>query len=126
MTRLSASAADYDGYKKLIDDLYFLFHEQQMEGQVMNDSVLARAVKSFLELGQLRNELTHLNFANYPLDKPVDEIYALYQEANVFVETFLTTLRSRNFAEATDWSTGCKFRNISELHVWTELGLPQF
>ena len=68
----------------------------------MNDSALAHAVKSFLELGQLRNELTHLNFANYPLDKTVDEIYALYQEANVFVETFLTNLRDFVESDATD------------------------
>ena len=68
----------------------------------MNDSALSHAVKSFLELGRLRNELTHMNFANYPLDKTVAEIYALYQEANVFVETFLTNLRDFVEPDAAD------------------------
>ena len=67
--------------------------KQRMENQVKNAPALQASVKSFLELGELRNGLTHLNFANYPLDKTVDEIYVLYQEANLFVETFLTNLR---------------------------------
>lgn len=44
-------------------------------------------MKSFLEIGHLRNILVHSNFASYSLlDKTVEEIYELYNEGLGFVE----------------------------------------
>ena len=63
---------------------------QFMVDQVNNDSNLASSIKSFLEIGQLRNELVHQNFAAFPLDKTVEEIYGLYGEALAFIQTFPT------------------------------------
>jgi len=51
-------------------------------------------VKSFLELGGIRNRLVHLNFAGIPLDKTCKDIYDLYKKAFgfiVYIETKLNT-----------------------------------
>jgi hypothetical protein len=53
ITRLSASATDYDDYKQLIEDLYFLFHESvgtRLDGNVP---------QSFEDVNDLRTDLQH-------------------------------------------------------------------
>lgn len=78
--------------------------KQHMQSQVTSDPAFDSSIKSFLELGQLRNKLVHLNFANFPLDKTVDEIYALYTDAQKFVEAF--PLKLREFLESAPPETG--------------------
>jgi hypothetical protein len=53
---------------------------------VRNDASLADAIKAFLELGNTRNELAHLNFANFALDMTAEEVYRKYQTAYRFVD----------------------------------------
>lgn len=53
--------------------------------EINNDETLKSSVKAFLELGETRNKLVHLNFASYPLDKTAEEIYRMYQDSLVFV-----------------------------------------
>ena len=53
MTRLGTSATNYDGYRSLVDDLYFLFHESlgsRLDGEVP---------QSFEDVNTLRNDLQH-------------------------------------------------------------------
>ena len=64
-----------------------------MADEVDKDSGLDSSIKAFLELGQLRNEIVHQNFALFPLDKTVEEIYALYRDALGFMEVFPTKVR---------------------------------
>ena len=52
------------------------------------DSGLDDSIKAFLELGRLRNELVHQNFANFHLEKTAQEIYELYGKAHGFIEGF--------------------------------------
>ena len=59
-----------------------------MREVVRNDIALQESVRAFLELGNLRNQLVHENYAEFPLDKTAKEIYDLYQKANRFVERF--------------------------------------
>jgi hypothetical protein len=54
--------------------------------EVRKSDDLTKAVSAFLELGEMRNKLAHLNFALYPIDKTSDEIYTLYQTAHRFVD----------------------------------------
>ena len=54
----------------------------------LNDSL-----RAFLELGDLRNRLAHENFATFPLDKTLEEIFVLYGEANRFVGQFPDVMR---------------------------------
>lgn len=64
-----------------------------MKTQVEKDDGLRDAIRAFLEIGRLRNELVHLNFASFPLEKTVEEIYDLYKIANRFVVCLPDRLR---------------------------------
>ncbi|MCI4624708.1 MAG: hypothetical protein L3V56_01980 [Candidatus Magnetoovum sp. WYHC-5] len=55
---------------------------------IKSDSNMDESIKSFLELGQLRNRLVHENFAEFNLEKTVEEVYSLYQSALSFVNIF--------------------------------------
>lgn len=46
---------------------------------------LKSSIKDFMELGRLRNELVHKNFAAFSIEKTPDEIYSLYLKADYFV-----------------------------------------
>ena len=59
-----------------------------MKERVKTDRALDDAVKAFLEIGHLRNELVHENYADFRLDKTVDEIYDLYDAAAYFLRYF--------------------------------------
>jgi len=64
-----------------------------MVAQVDADPDLQSSIRDFLELGDLRNQLVHRNFATFPLDKTAEEIYELYRSALKFVEEFPLKLR---------------------------------
>jgi hypothetical protein len=51
------------------------------------------SVRAFLELGNERNRLVHQNYATFPMEKTLDEIYALYQNAVMFVDALPSALR---------------------------------
>ena len=69
-----------------------------MIGIVKASAALDEAIRAFLELGQMRNELVHENFATFALEKTSEEIYALYSKAVPFVEAF--PLHLREFSNA--------------------------
>jgi len=78
----------FDWKNKSAGSFYKLFGEC---GDTMKAKVAARAElkdgeKAFLELGQIRNELVHQNFAMFPLNMTSDEVYATYQRAALYVE----------------------------------------
>jgi hypothetical protein len=50
------------------------------------DKKLQESVSAFLELGNSRNELAHLNFASFPIEKTADDVYDQYKKALGFVE----------------------------------------
>lgn len=52
---------------------------------VKADIELEKAIKDFLDLGNTRNELAHLNFANIELDKTAEEVYLQFQQARKFI-----------------------------------------
>ena len=57
-----------------------------MRAEVVSDASLDSSIKAFLELGRLRNQLVHQNFASFTLEKTVEEIYASYKVALHFIE----------------------------------------
>ena len=59
-----------------------------MSRKVKDDQRLDDSVKAFLEIGNLRNQMVHGNYAEFQLDKTVDEVYELYQTATNFVNRF--------------------------------------
>lgn len=61
---------------------------KQAYDQMMTDNPeLKQSGKDFMELGQLRNELAHQNFAAYSIEKTGAEIYRLYKSAVKFVDS---------------------------------------
>ncbi len=61
--------------------------------KVTSNSALNEAVKTFLELGNLRNQLVHSDYASFPLDKTAEEIYLLHKQAEFFVDSLPSLLR---------------------------------
>ena len=56
-----------------------------MTGYVRENPEYTEAIRAFLEVGNVRNEVAH-NFESVTFEKTVDEIYARYKEALTFVE----------------------------------------
>lgn len=56
-----------------------------MKTEINADAKLKEGLDAFLELGSLRNELVHENFAAFPFEKTAEEVHSLYQKAEEFV-----------------------------------------
>lgn len=73
-----------------------------MELRVSESEPLRLAIKAFLELGNERNLLVHQDFATFPMEKTLEEVYSLYQTGFKFVEYLpvaLNTSGSGSFAD---------------------------
>lgn len=64
-----------------------------MADKVRAEDDFEAAVRAFLELGNLRNEMVHDNFAAYALTKTADEVHELCEKARAFVDQLPTLLR---------------------------------
>ena len=64
-----------------------------MKKKVQDDQSLDDSVKAFLEIGNLRNQMVHGNYADFQLNKTVDEIHQLYETATTFVNEFPIAIR---------------------------------
>ena len=60
--------------------------KRAMVDRVAKSDPLAESVRAFLEIGNERNKLAHQDFASFPLEKTMDEIYGLYGRALLFVD----------------------------------------
>ena len=71
---------------------FFAFFGQDfktyMQKKVQEEKELDEAVKAFLEIGNLRNQMVHENYADFQLNKTADEVFTLYQVATKFVHEF--------------------------------------
>jgi len=65
---------------------------KKCKAEVKASEDLANSISAFLELGDMRNKLAHLNFAQFPIEKTSEEIYTLYQNALKFLEYVKTAL----------------------------------
>jgi hypothetical protein len=59
--------------------------KRSVNEDIKTDAELAGAIKDFLDLGNTRNELAHLNFANIELNKTAEEVYRQFRQARKFV-----------------------------------------
>lgn len=62
--------------------------------QEINQNEISQKVKSFLELGNLRNQLVHKNVAAFTLEKTSEEIFSLFIEAHEFVDYIIEKLKT--------------------------------
>lgn len=56
------------------------------EKEMKANQDLHNSSKAFLEIGRLRNNIVHRNFAEFTVDKTIDEIYTLYRNARLYIE----------------------------------------
>ena len=68
-----------------------------MAEYVRNNPEYDEAIRAFLEVGDVRNQVAH-DFGTVSLEKTADEIYARYKEALAFVEQIL--LRFEEFEKS--------------------------
>ncbi|WP_410210098.1 HEPN domain-containing protein [Aquirhabdus sp.] len=57
-----------------------------MKAKIRNDANLKESINSFLEIGSLRNQLVHNNFATFALQATASEIFIKFNDANLFVQ----------------------------------------
>lgn len=87
----------FDWRDRKANKFYSLFGDEfkkDIEKEIKSNEVLRNSVKDFLEIGFIRNELVHKNFANFPLDKTAKDIYVLYKSAIKFVDYLKKRLSS--------------------------------
>ena len=63
-----------------------------MNQKVNSSAPMQQSIRAFLELGNERNKLVHQNYVVFPMDKTLDEIYQLYNDALPFVDGLLNDL----------------------------------
>jgi hypothetical protein len=56
-----------------------------MAMRVKGSQEMQAAISAFLELGNERNRLVHQNYASFPMEKTLDEVYSLYKKSETFV-----------------------------------------
>ena len=66
--------------------------KQSAIDDVNSNEELEQAIKDFLDLGNTRNELAHLNFANIELNKTAEEVYIQFQQGLKFINYIETKL----------------------------------
>lgn len=94
---------EIDKPKKSANHFLALFGEDfsgTAQKEISLNPSLNDGVKAFIELGHIRNILTHSNIASYPFEnKTTSELYDLYKKAVVFVdylrEKFLGSFRDQ-------------------------------
>jgi hypothetical protein len=67
--------------------------KSSMSGLLRTDDKLASAVRDFVTLGSLRNQLVHQNYAAFTMQNTAEEIWVMYENALKFVERFPSLLR---------------------------------
>jgi len=87
----------FDWPERKANKFYSLFGDEfkkDIEKEIKSNELLRNSAKDFLEIGFIRNELVHENFAVFPLDKTAKDIYNLYESAIIFVDYLMKKLSS--------------------------------
>lgn len=67
---------------------------KSMKDHCQNDKDLAESIRCFMEIGRLRNEMVHSNYAAFHLSKTLADVHDLYHQATRFVEELPRLLES--------------------------------
>ena len=85
----SGPAPNANRFYKLFGDEFAVHMRRKVQG----DRFLDEGVRAFLEIGNIRNQMVHGNFADFQIDKTVDDLYDLYGKADRFVTAFRFSIR---------------------------------
>jgi len=58
----------------------------EAQDDVAADGQLEEGIRAFLELGRLRNDLVHNNYATFPFDETTSEVIVLYRKGRKFTD----------------------------------------
>lgn len=75
------NGANANSFFKLFGEEY----SKYMKDKIKSDKFLEQAIKDFLELGSLRNQLVHCNYATFKLELTIEDIKAKFESAQNFV-----------------------------------------
>jgi hypothetical protein len=64
-----------------------------MTNRVKGSDELRSSIRAFLEIGNERNKLVHQDYATFPMEKTLNELYRLYKDALKFIEFLPNVLR---------------------------------
>jgi RiboL-PSP-HEPN len=97
-----------------------------MSNRVKGSDDLQSSVRAFLEVGNERNRLVHQDYATFPMDKTLDEIYALYRSALAFIEHLPKALRECDKAWGRQPPSNQAIINVpSDQHSDAQPGAPR-
>jgi hypothetical protein len=80
----------FDWGRRSANTFFGLFGERfkaKAKERSASDNKFAEAVKDFCELGDLRNQMVHENYASFVLEKTASEVYSLYKSSLYFVHS---------------------------------------
>ncbi|MET9082735.1 HEPN domain-containing protein [Streptomyces sp. NPDC004237] len=83
-----------------------LFGKEQkkaIEAEISAKEQIREGQEAFLEVGSVRNELVHSNYATFTLNKTLEEVYDLYLSGSAFVDELPRLLRTNT--DSTDHPT---------------------
>jgi hypothetical protein len=63
--------------------------------KIRDDPALAQSVRDFVQLGSMRNQLVHQNYAAFTLEKTSEEIWNFYESACSFIEKLPILLKDQ-------------------------------
>ena len=87
-------ARNANRFYRLFGDVF----SRKMKEKIRVNQSLDDSIRASLEIGNIRNDLVHGNYADFQLSKTADEVYGLYQSATEFVNDFPVSVR--RFIEA--------------------------
>lgn len=67
--------------------------KEQMKASVRENEALDSSVQAFMEIGRERNRLVHQDFGSFSMEKTSEEIYRLYLEAILFLDSMPVAFR---------------------------------
>ncbi len=83
------SGPNANSFYRLFGDSFSVYMRQK----ITEDRDLDESVKAFLEIGNLRNQMVHGNYADFQLNKTVEDVYLLYEKASKFANEFPVAIR---------------------------------
>ena len=66
--------------------------KDSMQQYVKDNEDYGASIREFMEIGRVRNSLVHQNYAQFPLEKTVEEIYASFRAGLLFVNSISSHL----------------------------------
>lgn len=105
----------FDWRGRSANQFFGLFGDEfktKMKATMRLDGNLSEAISAFCEVGDLRNQLVHENYAAFTVEKTADEVHALYEKALVFV-TRLPDLLDKS-GNRDDWTSADASPSLSD------------